>query len=80
MEIQITAFGIAKDILSTNKLSYEMPDGISVKDLKDKLLEDYEDFEKLRSLRLAVNEEYVEDNFILSNGDDVVLIPPVSGG
>ena len=80
MEIQITAFGIAKDILSANKLTYQVNEGLSVHDLKARLLDEYEDFSKLSSLRFAVNEEYVEDSFILREGDDVILIPPVSGG
>jgi molybdopterin converting factor small subunit len=80
MQIQITAFGIAKDILSTNKLTYELTEGLSVGELKTKLISDFEDFQKLKSLRFAVNEEYVEDHFTLRNGDEVILIPPVSGG
>ncbi len=80
MEIQITAFGIAKDILSSNKLTYQVNEGLSVHDLKARLLDEYEDFGKLSSLRFAVNEEYVEDSFVLHEGDDVILIPPVSGG
>jgi molybdopterin converting factor small subunit len=29
---------------------------------------------------VAVNEEYVDTNYILKDGDVVALIPPVSGG
>lgn len=37
--------------------------------------------ERLRSyVRVAVNECYVDISHPLHNGDDVALIPPVSGG
>ena len=32
------------------------------------------------SSRIAVNHEFVESDIALNNGDEVALIPPVSGG
>ena len=40
----------------------------------------FPDFEKLRSLSIAVNQEYREDDFLVKEGDEIVIIPPVSGG
>ncbi len=80
MHIKIRAFGIAKDILSATTLSYDIPDGSTIQDLKSILLQDYPDFERLRSLAFAINESYVEDGNEIRQGDEVVLIPPVSGG
>jgi len=34
----------------------------------------------IESVKFAVNEEYVDDDFIISEGDRIALIPPVSGG
>ena len=31
-------------------------------------------------IRVAVNGDFVDDGYILANGDTVVLIPPVAGG
>jgi molybdopterin synthase sulfur carrier subunit len=80
MTIRIRAFGIAKDILSATSLTYEIPEGCTVSQLKSLLLEDYPDFERLKSLSFAINESYVEDIAEIAQGDEVVLIPPVSGG
>ena len=80
MEIRILAFGIAKDILGTNKSSLQLPANTTVHSLKEHLLGVHPDFSKLTSLRFAVNEEYVQDSYELVDGDEVVLIPPVSGG
>lgn len=80
MKINILAFGIAKDIIHGQTLGLEIQAGTTVGDLKMKLISQFPDFEKLRSLSIAVNEEYQEDDFVLSEKDEVVIIPPVSGG
>ncbi len=78
--MEIFAFGIAKDILKTNKLILETDGNISVKELKIKLMEMFPEFQKLASLKIAVNNEYQEDGFEIKIGDEVALIPPVCGG
>jgi molybdopterin converting factor subunit 1 len=80
MTINILAFGIAKDIINGSTLGLEIQNGTTVADLKIELIAQFPDFEKLRSLVIAVNEEYQEDGFILSEKDEIVIIPPVSGG
>lgn len=80
MTIKIRAFGIAKDILSATSLSYDIPEGCTIHELKSRLLQDFPDFERLRSLAFAINESYVGDTDEIRQGDEVVLIPPVSGG
>ena len=80
MTINILAFGIAKDIINGSTLGLEIQNGTTVGDLKIEFIAQFPDFEKLRSLVIAVNEEYQEDGFILSEKDEIVIIPPVSGG
>ena len=48
--------------------------------LKKAVLNAYPQFEKLNSLAIAVNNEYADDDLIITPQDEVVLIPPVSGG
>lgn len=80
MQINLVSFGIAKDIIGAQTQSVELNQGKSLKDLKAKLVSDYPRFSDLASLRFAVNEEYQDDEYELSNGEEVVIIPPVSGG
>ena len=80
MKIEIIAFGIAKDILKDKSVHVDVDRGSSVADIKEKLVQDFPDFGALASLRLAVNAEYVADDYELQKNDEVVLIPPVSGG
>jgi len=80
MTIRLLAFGIAKDILKTGSMQYEIQDGYSIADLKTALLAEYSEFKQLSMLSFAVNEDYVHNDFVLQEGDEVILIPPVSGG
>ena len=80
MKINILAFGIAKDIIKGQTLDLEVEDNSTVGKLKSVLCTQYPDFERLRSLAIAVNEEYREDDYLLSEKDEIVIIPPVSGG
>ena len=80
MNIEIVAFGIAKDILKGKSVQLEMPVASTVDAVKKQLVMDYPDFHTLASLQLAVNAEYVEDTYVLGENDEVVVIPPVSGG
>ncbi len=80
MVLEIMAFGITKDIVGKTLLSFEVPDGSSVKELKEKLEMSYPRMQELKSLLIAVNEEYGDETHILSERDEIALIPPVSGG
>jgi molybdopterin synthase sulfur carrier subunit len=80
MKIKILAFGIAKDILGARTMELDMVESISVGGLKAHLTEQHPEFSKLRSLALAINQEYVDDHQIIAENDEIVIIPPVSGG
>lgn len=80
MKIKILAFGIAKDILGSATLEWSVAERTTVGELKKQLLEQYPKFEDLRSLAIAVNSEYSENEQLVYAEDEIVLIPPVSGG
>jgi molybdopterin synthase sulfur carrier subunit len=80
MKVKVLCFGITKEILGGFEKEIELLEGDTVSALEAKLLADYPDFSKLTSLRIAVNEEYGNNDQILTERDEVVLIPPVSGG
>jgi len=78
--MKVLAFGIAKDIVGGAVINLDVAAGTTVMELKKTILNAYPAFEKLTALSIAVNNEYAEDTQIISTGDEVVLIPPVSGG
>lgn len=80
MQIKIRAFGIAKDILETSFMTYEVDQNITIHQLRERLIAEFPDFERLSSLAFAINESYATPDAVISQNDEVVLIPPVSGG
>lgn len=80
MKIRLLAFGIARDILRARTLDYVLLQGNTIGELRAALAADYSALGQLASLSFAVNEEYAGDTKELREGDEVVLIPPVSGG
>ena len=80
MKINILAFGIAKDILGGSQLEIELPEHATVEQLKGQLCEQYPAFEKLAKLSIALNTAYASDDQTIEASDEVVIIPPVSGG
>ncbi len=80
MNIEIVAFGIAKDIIDGKMLNISISDSASIGDLKKHLLEQFPAFKDLVSLSFAVDEEYQKDEYLLKENQTVVIVPPVSGG
>jgi molybdopterin converting factor subunit 1 len=80
MEIKVLAFGIAKDIFGASAINVMLNDDATTAGLKAELENKYPRLKQLASYMVAVNNEYAEDNGVLSERDEVAIIPPVSGG
>jgi molybdopterin converting factor subunit 1 len=76
---RIKAFGITKDLLGGRETFIEI-NGATVADLRSALNERYPQLLGLRSLLIAVNNDYAEEHIALNESDEIALIPPVSGG
>lgn len=81
MEVEVLAFAWAKDAIGGERLKIEVPEGASVQSLLVSLAEDHPRLgERLGALTVAVNQEFVKPGTVLKPGDEVALIPPISGG
>jgi molybdopterin synthase sulfur carrier subunit len=80
MKIKILCFGITRDIIGQFEYTTSLEDAATIADLKQHLSTNFPTFATLKSLRVAINSEYAEDAAILKENDEIVLIPPVSGG
>lgn len=76
--INVLFFAELQEAAGSEKVRVEA-DGLSVGELKSKLLSSYE-LTNLDHAMIAVNEEYSREDTVLKNGDVVAFIPPVSGG
>lgn len=75
----IKAFGVTKEILGARETVVEAGGG-TVKELRRALIERYPTLRDIRSLMIAVNNAYAEDDLSIDESDEIALIPPVSGG
>ena len=78
--MRIIAYGIAVDILGGRTVELDLAPPATVETLLDFLAARHPRFGELASLRVAVNETYADPDTVIRAGDEVVLIPPVSGG
>jgi molybdopterin converting factor subunit 1 len=80
MEITVLAFGIAKDIFGEASVTVALADNATTADLKTSLEEKYPKLKHLASYMVAVNNEYAADSEVITDRNEVAIIPPVSGG
>lgn len=79
--VRVLLFARLADLAGCREDWLEVPEGERVSDLAERLAERHP---RLRgacsNLAFAVNAEYVDATHRLHEGDEVALIPPVSGG
>jgi len=80
MKYTIALFGITKEIVGNSSTTLEVSDTLTTNGLLTLLRAEYPQLAAIRSLLLAVNNEYAEQDLVLSERDEIALIPPVSGG
>ena len=81
MRVQVLFFGVLKDIVGRPSEALELDEGATVGDV----LQHYESRipklgQVLPSVALSVNQHYAGPGAVLGEGDEVALLPPVSGG
>ncbi len=78
MQVRVIAFGVLKDWLGAAPSSVELREGASVADLLEKL--GARAPQALHGIAVSVNAEYATAAQVLRDGDEIGLLPPVSGG
>ncbi len=79
--IRILYFASVAERLGMREEVYPLPVSLSIEGLKRFLSEKHPLLkEPLQHCRIALNQEFVEGNPMLRPGDEVAIIPPVSGG
>jgi molybdopterin converting factor subunit 1 len=79
MRVQVLYFGVLKDVMGQSRRMMEVAEGSSVAELlavhRRSVAASIWD-----SVAVAVNQEYARGGDLLKDGDEVALLPPVSGG
>lgn len=76
MEVKVRLFAMLRERAGASELALELPDGARVRDALATLGELADGL----PLVMAVNREYADEDAPLAPGDELALIPPVSGG
>jgi len=76
MEVRVRLFAMLRERAGASELTLELPDGARVRDALAQL----DDVAGGVPVVMAVNRDYAAEDTVLDAGDELALIPPVSGG
>lgn len=82
-EITITVklFAAYQEAYQVEEIQQQFPSQTAVKAVLDEIIKEHPHLEQWREVtRFGVNFNFVSPDTLLKDGDEVVLIPPVSGG
>jgi MoaE-MoaD fusion protein len=81
MQIRLRLFATYREIVGSRQLAWSVDDGTTAGELVDQVLAKYPRLRAHRDAMLvAVNESFATPDIGLQEGDEVALMPPVSGG
>ncbi|ETX05113.1 MoaD/ThiS family protein [Candidatus Entotheonella palauensis] len=81
MHIQIKLFALLREIAGTDTVALEVPEAANAGQALHKLSQQHPALQPyLENVRLALKMDFVDAAAHLEEGDELHLIPPVSGG
>jgi molybdopterin synthase catalytic subunit len=80
MRVLVRLFASYREAAGVGRIELELPPGATVKDAIFRVVKDHPLIAEGRQVVIARNHEYVTPDEPLADGDEVALIPPVSGG
>lgn len=79
--ITVKLFAAYQEAYGVPELILEFPPNTPVAAVLERLISEHPELKQWQDLtRFGINLEFVEPDTLLQDGDEVVLIPPVSGG
>jgi molybdopterin converting factor subunit 1 len=81
MRVKVLFFGMLRDVVGRPEDHLELPDGADLKTVFEHYATHFPRLREMQSsIVLARNHEFSEGSAPLSGGDEVAMLPPVSGG
>lgn len=81
ISVRVLFFASLADLMGERRRNLRLPAGATIADaLRDMAMDVPELAARAPHVSFAVNESFVSANATLSDGDELALIPPVSGG
>jgi len=80
IRVLVRLFASYREAAGVGHIQVELPDGALVRDAVREVLREHPLVAEGRQVVMARNREYVDADAALADGDELALIPPVSGG
>jgi molybdopterin converting factor subunit 1 len=79
MKIKIRFFASCREIAGKNEIELQVQKNETVSDILTVIRQLFPNL-SLADIMVAVNQEFAAPGYVLKDGDEVALLPPVSGG
>ncbi|MHB8619248.1 MAG: MoaD/ThiS family protein [Chloroflexota bacterium] len=81
MKVRVLLFARYKDLAGTGLLELDVAEGATAGQVFDRVADRFAEMKPMRgSTLMAVQAEYVKPGATLRDGDELALMPPLSGG
>jgi molybdopterin converting factor subunit 1 len=81
MQVVVKLFALMREKVGTDTVRLEVPEGARLVDVAEALRRQYPVLDPyLARVRYAIQMDFVDAEAMVTAGDEVALIPPVSGG
>lgn len=81
MIIQVSFYSYFKDLTGCAATTQDVPAGSTISDLMKRIVSRYPKLQAMqKSMLIAVGVDYQTRDYVLKDGDQVSLFPPVQGG
>jgi MoaE-MoaD fusion protein len=79
--VKLLFFATIRERAGTKSMELDIPEGMSIQGLKDKLANDIPHLkESMKSVLVTINREYAFDEAVIPPNAEIGMFPPVSGG
>lgn len=79
--VTVKLFAAYQEAYGVPEIVLHFPASIPVQEVLNQIILDHPELEKWRSVtRFGINLQFVDADTLVQDGDEVVFIPPVSGG
>ena len=81
MKVTVKFWSYFRDLTDCDETTVELTDGATLGELHSAVMGQFPKLSEMKNSTLkAVGVDYQTDDFVLSDGDEVSLFPPVQGG
>ena len=81
MKIKLRLFASFRQLFNSGEIEYTLPDGATAQDLLDDIFTKHPDLQRFKGhVVITINREASPLTAVIKEGDEVAILPPVSGG